>query len=81
MVKRVPMFRFTANQKKMPLHNRTVLITGSSRGIGKAITSQLLINGAKVIGTSRTAEPPAEFNETGNYQHNELDLADITRLC
>ncbi len=80
MVKPAQMCLFTANRKKMPLHNRSVLVTGSSRGIGKVIASQLLTMGAKVIGTSRTPEPPSDFRNSGNYQHKKLDLADITQL-
>lgn len=51
-----------------------VLLTGSTRGIGKAISELLLENGYPVIGTSRSTIN----NYTNNvlYQHIECDLAD-----
>ena len=35
------------------LKNKTYFVTGSSSGIGRAISDSLLQNGAKVIGLSR----------------------------
>ena len=38
------------------LKNKSILITGSSRGIGKSIAHQCAIHGAKVIISSRKAD-------------------------
>lgn len=53
---------------------KTVLITGTSKGIGFALAEQFLINGYKVIGTSRTGEI-ANLTPT-NFEVLALDLSD-----
>lgn len=51
--------------------NRVVIITGSSRGIGKNIVNHFLDNGDTVIGFSRS-----EIKlDNANYQHYALDIA------
>lgn len=50
------------------------LLTGSSRGIGKAIADLLLLNGHTVIGTSRSTIGYSTNNQ--NYQHIKCDLSD-----
>ncbi len=48
-----------------------LLLTGSSRGIGKAINDLLFVNGYEVIGTSRSSIN----HSTNNYSHIACDLS------
>lgn len=50
-----------------------ILVTGSSRGIGKAISERLLKEGISVIGTSRSVTSPISDQ---NYTHIQCDLQD-----
>ena len=56
----------------------TVLITGTSQGIGHALTKLLLINGYKVIGTSTTGID--NINEH-NYKSYSLDLSNLDSIA
>lgn len=60
----------------MKTGSRTILVTGSSRGIGKAITDRLLRESCRVIGVSRA--PGAE--QTDNFTPVAMDLSDIDKL-
>ena len=59
-------------------HSRTLLITGATRGIGRAITDKALAEGCRVIGVSRSGsqdvEPVKEFTGVS------LDLSSIDSL-
>ena len=53
---------------------KTVLITGASRGIGKAIAKALNSSGYNVIGTSRNVEAIPKENKISGVQYFSLDL-------
>jgi citronellol/citronellal dehydrogenase len=46
------------------LSGRTILVTGASRGIGKAIALKCAKNGANVVIVAKTAEPHAKLPGT-----------------
>lgn len=56
--------------------DKTILITGSSRGIGRAISMYLLEQGAKVIGFSRGKSTIPNHR----YYHYSVDLRDATKI-
>jgi len=55
---------------------RTVLITGSSRGVGRHIAEHFLNEGAEVIGVARNAH----CLEHGKYRHFEVDVSDVDKV-
>jgi NAD(P)-dependent dehydrogenase (short-subunit alcohol dehydrogenase family) len=58
--------------------SKTILITGTSQGIGHALTKLLLINGYRVIGTSTTGID--NINEN-NYKSYSLDLSNLDSIA
>ena len=58
------------------LKKKTFLITGSSSGIGRSVSENLLQNGAKVIGLSRNK---SKVEKSKNYFHYEIDLSDLKK--
>lgn len=52
------------------------LVTGASRGIGKSITSSLLKNDGRVLGTARRSEFPDDFTDNKNFEGLHADLSD-----
>lgn len=56
----------------------TVLITGTSQGIGHALTKLLLVNGYRVIGTNTTGID--NINEN-NYKSFALDLSNLDSIA
>lgn len=57
---------------------RIILITGTRKGIGKAIAEHYLSLGDTVIGCSRTLPDWAE--NFSNYEHFELDVSDEKKV-
>ncbi|MFN1833865.1 SDR family oxidoreductase [Balneola sp. MJW-20] len=55
----------------------TILVTGSSRGIGFAIAEKLLEEGISVIGTSRSKHSPFK---NAQYSHIKCDLSNDDEL-
>ena len=47
------------------MKNKTVFITGASRGIGKAIGLKLAQEGANIIIAAKTAEPRKKWKPLG----------------
>jgi NAD(P)-dependent dehydrogenase (short-subunit alcohol dehydrogenase family) len=58
--------------------SKTILITGTSQGIGHAFTKLLLINGYRVIGTNTTGID--NINEN-NYKSFSLNLANFDSIA
>lgn len=60
---------------------KTIILTGDSRGVGLSIVKELLLNGYRVIGLSRTSTKETELliNEYGDerYIHINYDLLDV----
>lgn len=58
--------------------NKTILITGASKGIGFALANKFLQNGFKVIGTSRSGKIDGIENE--NFEVLQLDLSEFKNI-
>jgi len=58
---------------ELELHDRIAVVTGASKGIGLAIASTLLGEGARVVAASRTLTPDLEALD-GDLVHVPVDL-------
>lgn len=78
----------TSRRIKVDLSGRTAIVTGASRGIGKAIALALAANGAKVACVARSAEKLKETVDEitaagGTAEAHTLDVVDseaVTKL-
>lgn len=63
------------------LSDKTVLVTGGSRGIGRAIVKRFLAEGARVAALSRQPGDPPGQATTENYLALSADVADAAALA
>jgi 3-oxoacyl-[acyl-carrier protein] reductase len=71
----------TQNKSQMSLTGKVAIVTGSSRGIGKAIALRLARDGASVvINFSGDSTPGEKVVETIGHDHAIAVKADITNL-
>ena len=57
------------------MKNRTAFITGSSRGIGKAIALKLAAQGCNIVVAAKTAEPHPKLAGTIFTAADEIEKA------
>jgi 3-oxoacyl-[acyl-carrier protein] reductase len=53
---------------------KTILVTGSTKGLGLTITKELLADGFRVIGTGRAAIPPVDWFDHPHLAYRQLEL-------
>ncbi|MFP1951583.1 3-oxoacyl-ACP reductase FabG [Lonsdalea quercina] len=66
----------------MSFDGKIVLVTGASRGIGRAIAESLVARGAKVMGTATSEKGAADISEWlgGNGKGYVLNVADMSSI-
>ena len=72
----------------MALTNKKAVVTGATRGIGRAVTLALLAEGAQVYGlyggnqaaADQLAAEAAELGQAGRLRLQQLDVSDSTAV-
>lgn len=62
------------------MSNKTVLITGVSKGIGNKLVIEFLNRGFKVVGLSRSESISVEIKSNSNYHHHIYSIANLDAL-
>jgi len=69
---------------QIDLTNRTAIVTGGARGIGRAIAERLLASGARVslwdVDAAALAQASAEMSALGTVHTTTVDLADLASV-
>ena len=66
--------------KDVRLDGQTVLVTGGTSGLGRAVAEQLAERGAKVVATGRTARSLPFFGTDAPVTFAEVDFADLSSV-
>lgn len=63
---------------KKPAARKTILVTGCTRGLGRALTGYFIGQGARVVGCGRSAEALADLEAQFDGEHGfaEVDVSD-----
>ncbi len=62
------------------LENKTVLITGASSGIGKAVAQQCAAAGANCILTARNEDRLSDTMDSLEGEHHQIIVADLSKI-
>jgi len=76
----VAFFYLTTSYQHMQLQNKTVFITGGSRGIGKAIALRLAKEGANIVIAAKTADPHPKLEGTIYTAASEIEALGVKAL-